>query len=74
MMTSVVGRIDCAMTEHLPGVTEYYDTLEELDALTRVSGRMTAELEMAEPGEILRSCEQAAWERSLFPCRASGRV
>lgn len=24
MMTSVDGRIDCAMTEHLPGVQEYY--------------------------------------------------
>ena len=23
MMTSVDGRIDCAMTEHLPGVQEY---------------------------------------------------
>ena len=27
MMTSVDGRIDCAMTEQLPGVQEYYDTL-----------------------------------------------
>ena len=25
MMTSVDGRIDCAMTEHLPGVQEYYE-------------------------------------------------
>ena len=24
MMTSVDGRIDCAMTEQLPGVQEYY--------------------------------------------------
>ena len=24
MMTSVDGRIDCAMTEQLPGVAEYY--------------------------------------------------
>ena len=32
MMTSVDGRIDCAMTEHLPGVQEYYDTLDELEA------------------------------------------
>ena len=52
MMTSVVGRIDCAMTEHLPGVSEYYDTLDELDAPTRVSGRTTAELEMADPGKF----------------------
>lgn len=52
MMTSVDGRIDCAMTEHLPGVQEYYDTLEELDAPTRVSGKVTAELEMALPGKF----------------------
>lgn len=38
MMTSVDGRIDCAMTEHLPGVQEYYDTLDALDAPTRISG------------------------------------
>ena len=43
MMTSVDGRIDCAMTEHLPGVQEYYDTLDALNAPTRVSGRVTAE-------------------------------
>ena len=37
MMTSVDGRIDCTMTEHLPGVQEYYDTLDALDAPTRIS-------------------------------------
>lgn len=31
MMTSVGGRIDCAMTERLPGAEEYYDTLDELN-------------------------------------------
>lgn len=50
MMTSVDGRIDCAMTEHLPGVEEYYNTLDALEAPSRVSGRVTAELEMALPG------------------------
>ena len=35
MMTSVDGRID-AMTEHLPGGQEYYDTLDALDAPTRI--------------------------------------
>lgn len=50
MMTSVDGRIDCAMTEHLPGVQEYYDTLGALNAPSRVSGRATAQLEMARPG------------------------
>ena len=50
MMTSVDGRIDCAMTEHLPGVSEYYTTLDALDAPSRVSGRVTAQLELAQPG------------------------
>ena len=50
MMTSVDGRIDCAMTEQLPGVQEYYDTLKKLHAPSRVSGRVTAQLEMALTG------------------------
>ena len=50
MMTAVDGRIDCAMTEQLPGVQEYYSTLDSLAAPGRVSGRVTAQLEMASPG------------------------
>ncbi len=50
MMTSVDGRIDCAMTEQLPGVEEYYDTLEALSAPNRVSGRVTAQSELARQG------------------------
>ena len=52
MMTAVDGRIDCAMTEQLPGVQEYYSTLDSFDAPTRVSGRVTAEFEMALPGKF----------------------
>lgn len=54
MMTAVDGRIDCAMTEHLPSVEEYYSTLNSLDALKRLSGRITAELEMSLPGKFYR--------------------
>lgn len=50
MMASVDGRIDCAMTEKMKGVNEYYETLSELNAPTTLSGRVTAQLEMAEPG------------------------
>ena len=50
MMTSIDGRIDCAMTSQLPGVDDYYTTLNALNVPTTVSGRVTAELEMAEPG------------------------
>ena len=52
MMTSVDGRIDCAMTEQLPGVNDYYNTLNALETLTRLSGRVTAELEIALPGRF----------------------
>ena len=54
MMTSVDGRIDCAMTEKLPGVEEYYPLLEELGLQSGVSGKTTARLELAEPG-VFRS-------------------
>lgn len=50
MMTSIDGRIDCAMTEQLAGVPEYYATLKALDAPTTVSGRVTAATEMASAG------------------------
>lgn len=50
MMASVDGRIDCAMTSKIKGVDEYYKTLDALHAPTTVSGRVTATLEMAEPG------------------------
>ena len=69
MMTSVDGRIDCAMTEQLPGVQEYHATLDALAAPTRVSGRVTAELEMALPGafqsETTTPLGHEAWSRAV---------
>ena len=47
MMMSIDGRIDCGMTVRLAGNHEYYETLAALNAPTRVSGRVTAQLEMA---------------------------
>ncbi len=51
MMMSVDGRIDCAMLENMPG-DEYYQILNELNVPTTVSGRMTAEMELALPGKF----------------------
>lgn len=48
MMTSVDGRIDCDMTAQLRGVEEYDDSLESLDAPSRLSGRVTGQLELAD--------------------------
>lgn len=50
MMTSADGRIDCAMTAKLRGVDDYYATLAALEAPSTLSGRVTAQLEMALPG------------------------
>lgn len=69
MMTSVDGRIDCKMTEQLPGVEDYYSTLAELNLPTTVSGRVTAELEMAEPG-VFRAKDAAPLGREGFSRQA----
>ena len=53
MMISIDGRIDCAMTSKLRGVDDYYTTLDEIHVPTTVSGRVTAELELAEPGAFV---------------------
>ena len=50
MMTSIDGRIDCEMVRQLTGVKEYYTALEELNLPTTLSGRVTAQLELAMPG------------------------
>ncbi|MBF0579133.1 hypothetical protein IM774_04940 [Erysipelotrichaceae bacterium RD49] len=52
MMTSIDGRIDCNMTAQLPGVEDYYPLLDEFNFDATVSGRHTAELEMAEQGKF----------------------
>lgn len=52
MMTSLDGRIDCEMVGKLEGVKEYYTTMEELDIPSTLSGRVTAKLELALPGEF----------------------
>lgn len=52
MMTSVDGRIDCDMVGRLAGVEDYYPLLDELGLQSAVSGKVTARLELAEPGEF----------------------
>ena len=69
MMTAVDGRIDCAMTEHLSGVEEYYSTLESFNAPTRVSGRVTAELEMSLPGKFLSKTNTPIEKESFYKAK-----
>ena len=69
MMTSADGRIDCAMTAQLDGVDEYYKTLDELNVPTTVSGRVTAELEMAEPG-VFKASDSTPYGKEGF-CKST---
>ncbi|WP_334341931.1 dihydrofolate reductase family protein [Companilactobacillus sp. HBUAS56275] len=52
MMTSIDGRIDCDMTAQLQGTQEYYETLKTIEAPTTLSGRVTAQLELAQTGKF----------------------
>lgn len=52
MMTSVDGRIDCEMVGQLAGVEDYYHLLDELGLQSTISGKTTAQLELAELGEF----------------------
>ena len=71
-MTSVDGRIDCAMTAQLDGVDEYYKSLNGLDAPTSLSGRYTAELEMALPGKY-EAKDKTPVEQTKFSKKADSQ-
>ena len=47
MMMSLDGRIDCKMTEDLPGDNEYYDTLNSYNHDATLNGKVTALMECA---------------------------
>ena len=66
MMTSIDGRIDCEMVGKLKGVDEYYQTLNELNAPARLSGRVTAELELALKGKFSPKKPEETFEKESF--------
>lgn len=65
MMAAIDGRIDCGMTEKINGVKEYYSTLDALKATAFVSGKVTAELEMALPGKFHAQNMEALWQEGF---------
>lgn len=58
MMISIDGRIDCEMAAKISGVKEYYDSLKALNVQATVSGRVTAQLELAQDGEFVSKKEE----------------
>ena len=65
MMNAIDGRVDCRMTEKIQGVNEYYETLNALDTPTTLSGRVTAQLELAQDGEF-QSTDSAVFGKEGF--------
>lgn len=65
MMTSIDGRIDCAMTAKLKGVDEYYAALEDLNADATLSGRVTAQEELTKAGVFHCKNPQAVEEEKV---------
>lgn len=70
-MMAVDGRIDCDMTAQLPGVDEYYATLDALDAPTRISGRTTAQLEMADKDVVFTPKQSEPLGKEAFSKKES---
>lgn len=66
MMTSIDGKIDCAMTSQLTPDNTYYDVLEELNLSATLCGRNTAELEMSLPGEFISSTMTPISQEGFF--------
>lgn len=71
MMTTLDGRIDCGMVSKVKGVDEYYATLNALDAPSRVSGRMTAQLEMADKDATFVAKNATAYGKEGFSKKLS---
>lgn len=65
MMMSVDGRIDCNMTVKIEGSKEYYQTLGALNTPTTLTGRVAAQLEMAE-GEFVPRDKTPAEKRAFL--------
>lgn len=72
MMTAVDGRIDCGMTAKLKGVDEYYQTLNDLNAPTTLSGRTTAQQEMSDPG-VFKARNSESYGREDFSKKADAK-
>jgi hypothetical protein len=72
MMMAADGRIDCSMTEKINGVDEYYLTLNALNTPSTVSGRVTAQLEMAQPGKFSPSEGKTCGKTGMFTPKSAG--
>ena len=66
MMASLDGRIDCTMTSKLPGVSEYYNTLQQLNVPTTLSGKVTAKMELTDSDDFVPENDTPVGKESFF--------
>ena len=65
MMSSIDGRIDCEMTEHIGG-NEYYDALAQLNCDSELSGRVTMQMHYALPEPFIPVSSKPIGEVSMY--------
>ncbi len=66
MMSSVDGRIDCAMTEQIDTSNAYYDALAELRCPSQLMGRVTMQMHYAEAAPFKAKEKTPIGKESLF--------
>ena len=66
MMSSVDGRIDCAMTEQIDTSNAYYDALEELCCPSQLMGRVTMQMHYADAEPFRAKEKTPIGKESLF--------
>ncbi len=65
MMMSLDGRIDCKMTESLPG-DEYYDILESLNIKNNINGKTTSLIEISSSKDKFIPKDNSKIEKETF--------
>ena len=71
MMSSVDGRIDCAMTEHLEGGNEYYQILSNYNFDATLSGKVTAIMHLAKDKDFKSKDNTSVNERQIYKAESS---
>ena len=66
MMTSVDGRIDCAMVDQLDPTDAYYETLDRLECPSQLMGRVTMQMHYADSQPFVPSCNEAIGHEDVF--------
>ena len=74
MMSSVDGRIDCAMTEKIDNSDVYYDLLEKLNPDATLEGRVTKQIHYALPEPFVAGDKTPIGRETVHNATREGRL